>query len=427
MKIISNEIKINFFKSKYLSVIFILHLALIFTLIGVLSMNIFTHSSSYTDFYNIFKDNQVSNIVDVGGTEIYSEKMNLDNIENISGLYHDLDSNYTRIGQIVSQLNSKFDSSKVEFMDIDSNRINSYEGLGTVPYKSLRVNNNFFDLYQIEIADGKGFPVDYTYKLGETIPVLLGNAYKEHYQVGDTFLGDYFLFPKDSTFKIIGFLEDDATYFNLNLGAYGSLENYILVPDVEINEDNSYRNEVIIANYAQRIPSVYLSNTDNSDDIKQVVKQYDLSSMYRVDNQKYVVDKIYQDSKNLTSTMLLAFIALSLFSLVIITMNCFRKISMNFERYAIHLANGASKKDITKLILCDLIIILVISDLLGIGINGFFIIKNATITSIQFKFIWPVALIIVIFSILIYLIIYLIVKLKLRKFKTVDFIRRLQP
>ena len=427
MKNINNEIKLNLFKSKYLTFIFILHLSLIFTLIGIIMMNIMANNASYNNFYNIFKDNEVFNVIDIGDPEVYSNNMNMDNIDNISDLYEELNTEYTRIGQIINQFDGEFDVKKIDFMNVDLDRIESYEELGVAPYKSLRVNKNFFDLYQLNVTEGTTFSVDYKYNLGETIPVILGNAYKDYYNIGDQFKGDYFLFEKNSLYEVIGFLDSKAKYFNLNLGTYVSLDHYILVPDVDINKENAYREEVIIANYAQRIPSVLLSEEANDSELKDILDKYGLSSMYRVDNQKMTVEKIYQDSKNLSATMLVSFIFLSLFSVIIISMNCFRRISMNFKRYAIHLANGASTKDISKLVLCDLIVILITSDIVAIGINTIFALKNVYLSSAYISFILPVSIVVVAFSMIIYLTMFLIVKIRLNKFKIVDFIRRLQP
>ena len=98
--------------------------------------------------------------------------------------------------------------------------------------------------------------------MGDKVPLILGNAYREYYKVGDKFGGDYFLFPEDTTYEVVGFTSKNAKYYNLNLSTYISLDHYILVPDVDIDENNAYRKEVIIANYAQRIPGLLLSNED---------------------------------------------------------------------------------------------------------------------------------------------------------------------
>ena len=67
------------------------------------------HFQANKNFYDIFKDDNVYNVMDIGGNEIHSEVMNLDNIDNIDKLYRYLDNNYIRIQQIQNQFNSDYD------------------------------------------------------------------------------------------------------------------------------------------------------------------------------------------------------------------------------------------------------------------------------------------------------------------------------
>ena len=68
-----NELKINLLKSKYLTLIFILQISVVLSLFGVLFVNMTMHFQANKSFYDIFKDDNVYNIMDVGGSEIYSQ------------------------------------------------------------------------------------------------------------------------------------------------------------------------------------------------------------------------------------------------------------------------------------------------------------------------------------------------------------------
>lgn len=102
MKIRNKEIVTNLRRSKYLTIIFTLHLTVILTLVGFLGVNVIFHKQSNKDFYTMFEGNQVYNIMDVGGTDVYSQKMTMDNLTSINGLYNELDSKYYRIQQITN-------------------------------------------------------------------------------------------------------------------------------------------------------------------------------------------------------------------------------------------------------------------------------------------------------------------------------------
>ena len=421
-----NELKINLLKSKYLTLIFILQISVVLSLFGVLFVNMTMHFQANKSFYDIFKDDNVYNIMDVGGSEIYSQVMNLDNIENIDNLYTYLDNNYTRIQQIQNQFNNEYDTNKLRFMSVNKDEAERFKEQGFAPYLSLRVNDNFFLKYDVHINEGTNFN-NFKYELNDKVPLILGDAYREYYKVGGKFGGEYFLFPKDTIYEVVGFLEKGAKYYNLNLGTYISLDHYILLPDVDIDENNAYRKEVIIANYAQRIPGLLLSDEDTYLDLKDKVNELDMSMMYRIDNQRNVVDSIYGDAINSFKMMAISFGTLTLFSLLIIIMNLFRRISMNFKRYAVHLVNGASKKDIRKLVMNDLLVLITISTLIAYLFDFIVCVLNPTFFKSYMTY-FPIVLIMTIFvDLIIYFVVYIVIRIRLNNIKIIDFIRRLQP
>ena len=129
-----NELKINLLKSKYLTLIFILQISVVLSLFGVLFVNMTMHFQANKSFYDIFKDDNVYNIMDIGGNEIYSQVMNLDNIENINKLFTYLDNNYIRIQQIQNQFNNEYDSNKLRFMSVNKNEAERFKEQGFAPY-----------------------------------------------------------------------------------------------------------------------------------------------------------------------------------------------------------------------------------------------------------------------------------------------------
>lgn len=200
-----------------------------------------------------------------------------------------------------------------------------------------------------------------------------------------------------------------------------------MLPDVDIDENNAYRKEVIIANFAQRIPGLLLSDEDTYLDLKDKLNELDMSLMYRIDNQRNVVDSIYGDAINSFKMMAISFGTLTLFSLLIIIMNLFRRISMNFKRYAVHLVNGASKKDIRKLVMNDLLVLITISTLIAYLFDFIVCVLNPTFFKSYMTY-FPIVLIMTIFvDLIIYFVVYIVIRIRLNNIKIIDFIRRLQP
>ena len=60
-----NELKINLLKSKYLTLIFILQISVVLSLFGVLFVNMTMYFQANKSFYDIFKDDNVYNIMDI--------------------------------------------------------------------------------------------------------------------------------------------------------------------------------------------------------------------------------------------------------------------------------------------------------------------------------------------------------------------------
>ena len=95
--------------------------------------------------------------------------------------------------------------------------------------KALQVSDKFFEVYSINMAAGSKFSeYDYTYHANEEIPVILGAAYQEYFEVGDIIEGMYLL--ENFSFKIIGFIEDTSFFYSWNSTEMTSCERYILMP-----------------------------------------------------------------------------------------------------------------------------------------------------------------------------------------------------
>lgn len=95
--------------------------------------------------------------------------------------------------------------------------------------KALQVSDEFFEVYSINVTEGSKFSeYDYTYHGNEEIPVILGAAYQEYFEVGDIIEGMYLL--EKFSFKIIGFIEDTSFFYRWNSTEMTSCERYILMP-----------------------------------------------------------------------------------------------------------------------------------------------------------------------------------------------------
>lgn len=100
---------------------------------------------------------------------------------------------------------------------------------------------------------------------------------------------------------------------------------------------------------------------------------------------------------------------------------------MNFKRYAVHLVNGASKKDIRKLVMNDLLVLITISTIIAYLFDFIVCVLNPTFFKSYMTY-FPIVLIMTIFvDLIIYFVVYIVIRIRLNNIKIIDFIRRLQP
>ncbi len=114
-----------------------------------------------------------------------------------------------------------------------------FEGKTCYMTKALQVSEGFFDEFNINLEDGQYFDNNsYVYQYGKEIPVLMGNSYKDYFQVGDIIECNYLF--EDVSLVVIGFLQDDAFYYDCVKESFVSCERYIIMPALESKEINYF-------------------------------------------------------------------------------------------------------------------------------------------------------------------------------------------
>lgn len=112
--------------------------------------------------------------------------------------------------------------------------------------KAIWVSGNVFDSFQIDITGRKFFLEEFTYSKDDRIPVILGDKYREFYDVGEVFPAHFIFF--DGEAEIIGFMGEDANVWYGN--KFLNLDNYFVVPMLDDmsgiqNEDDKFRQTAI--------------------------------------------------------------------------------------------------------------------------------------------------------------------------------------
>lgn len=165
-------------------------------------------------------------------------KISDDLFENDERLFFNQSDNVIILKKFYSWLNHQFDyivlnhqNLQIEGKEFPDMFKLGYEYGESIPdiYKSIQVNDYFFEYFSIDIDNGRLFEDDDYDISNEIVPILMGNAYKEHANVSDKI--QVYYCGKDLTCEIVGFLEDGAYFINgIDIQ---SLNRYIVMPSFE--------------------------------------------------------------------------------------------------------------------------------------------------------------------------------------------------
>ena len=159
------------------------------------------------------------------------------------------------------------------------------EGEPAAAAEAVQVSENFFDLFPVQITEGRGFTdEDYDFLGKGPIPVIMGAAYKESFCVGDRFEGYYIL--DRFTFEVIGFAESGGAFYSSGDGRPVSFDRYIIMPFASISEDSEISRIILL----QQICGLITDEDGREDALKQVNEYLEDSGLRDWIGQLYIMD-----------------------------------------------------------------------------------------------------------------------------------------
>ncbi|MBQ8954381.1 MAG: ABC transporter permease [Clostridia bacterium] len=139
------------------------------------------------------------------------------------------------------------------------------EGEPAVAAEAVQVTENFFDLFPMQITEGRGFTdEDYDFLGKGTIPIIMGAAYKGTFSLSDRFEGHY-IFDR-FTFEVIGFAESGGAFYSSGDGGPELYDRYIIMPFASISEDSETGRIILL----QQICGLITDENGRDDALKQV-------------------------------------------------------------------------------------------------------------------------------------------------------------
>lgn len=350
-----NELKIYFKKYKIIIIMLYLLITMLLLLLG--SFLYFMDSLKYEEkgLKETYDNKALYRLIDQYRNEDEIEFMaKKDALEILKNYYTSLNTNdkfqYLHVNSQPielkeTSLHNKFKEG-YEYGQINEN-INGFSYV-----KSLQINKRASDFFNIEVSEGRVFDNNDFEVNEEYLPIILGDAYKEYYKVGDVLEIKYYL--KDFNAKVIGFAKPSSKILlNGKLEEY--LSNYIIIPQVNFLEPkNKEEYEFQRISYIVRA-SGYVVVNDNLNEIQNMMNEIRIISE-KTGFEKYVflganphlnqygeLMSVIKENQELVKGILICTIVLNTIILGIII---FLQTKTRVSYYAIHYIQGANMKQI---------------------------------------------------------------------------------
>lgn len=300
----------------------------------------------------------------IGDTD-YLKYIDDDNVEDYKSLYSFLQRLYKEESFDVISLNSQqFEYINTKIPDIflygyeeGYADLQGCEIDGRVYYaaKSIQVSDKFFSEFDINVSEGRGFSEeDYT-SSGDTVPVLMGSAYKDVFSLGDKFTAAYLL--NESTFEVIGFVDENSFFYDDNDTTLISCERYVILPTIYSETDTPTKiNKISLLANANGLIISSEGNTAVAETFKNIMKECGLSEhfLYITSTYDREVSSMNYFAKTYSSmtaevsahfkTILILIVIFTVFSLAVSICGFIREQHYN---YGVNMLCGSSYFDIS--------------------------------------------------------------------------------
>lgn len=257
--------------------------------------------------------------------------------------------------------------------------------------KAFYADRLFCSEFGISIAEGRAFvPEDFVVSSPESIvlPVLMGNDYRELYEVGDKIENAHLGTIQTVTLEVIGFFSE-GSYFYDNNTMKQILDRYMVIPAVETSynglQADGYYDDFTHASY----DSFKIENTrilcEQSEyqnvkaKVMKLFREMGFSELYLFEESEGYEDYLqHAHEDTVASTMITVFIVLMI--VIMICIQTYYRILQNQKKYCILMLNGITTGQIFVLIIAETFLMFVLSAIL------FFVMKYALKNCVWFDF-----------------------------------------
>lgn len=142
-----------------------------------------------------------------------------------------------------------------------------FEGNAITATEAIQISENYADIFPIKVTEGRFFEEeDFDCLDNEEIHVLLGNGFKDSFDIGDTFEA-YYIFER-KIFKVIGFISPDSEFYLKSRNALSSFDGYVVMPFANIKDDSYVARRILL----QQTSGYIVPETDRESALKAYEK-----------------------------------------------------------------------------------------------------------------------------------------------------------
>ncbi len=275
-----------------------------------------------------------------------------------------------------------------------------------ISVKGFSMDKEMNKEFNLPLSSGQGFKDTDFEKISDRIPVILGNDYTGKYEVGDTITSLHPIKGSTYTLKVIGILNPDSyLLYKIDTGSeFLNLNNSIVAPFIDLDKvpKDTLLTDYRIQSFDLFNTSYFLFDSSKSDvSIETTMKELNdkfqklhLGKLNIRSAEEYIaLNKESLNSQKKHSETLS--IIVTLFLSIGITSSLMYTIKREKGDIGVHILNGATLNDIAVITLVQNLMIMFMGLLTSLGII------KITYSSINYRFMIYISIILILLSILI--------------------------
>lgn len=239
-----------------------------------------------------------------------------------------------------------------------------------------QVNEAVIRDFKPAIYDGRLFTQEeYEWKLNETIPVIVGYAWRDTLCVGEVFTGTFF--SQELDFKVVGVMKKDTWFPLFDTLIYE--DDYIIMPTMRIlqitqNDDEDFFQKAFALQNTAGFFRLDVNQSINAlvvylDNLIQQYGMFEVKIM-RIDQNRLLILAVSSDEhKQIYTGLMLALGLCALINMFVLSQAAVRR---NARMLSIYYLAGASSAYIMLIVTGQSLILFIAAMLLSVGINVLF-------------------------------------------------------